>query len=491
MVDTLLEIDKELSRRKKDVNCELARRSLVDFIQHTFRGKYEVNWHHRIICSQIDLWLESEEPYNLMVFVPPRHGKSEICSRMLPPYILGKNPNSEILFASYAGDLATKMSRDAQRIMLENEYSEVFPNSKLRVKGSKRDDSAIRQQGEFTILGHKGTYRASGVGGGITGRGANIAIIDDPIKNRQDAESPTIRNSIVEWYKSTFRTRLEKGGRILMLLTRWHEEDLAGWCLKQMKVDPDSDKWKVVSFPAVLERESQRCEFDNREIGEPLWNNKYDSKALRTIKSTVGGYDWASLYQQEPSPSGGAIFKREWVRVIDNVPDGLFWVRFWDLAVSKDPKADHTASVQMAFDESGNVYIRKMIRGQWIWPVSRKIIIDTCRNEVNIAVGIEAVGTQKGFSDDLIQDPALADTAIQGYGVDSNKLTRALPVFAKAEAGKLFLVRGDWNDDWVDEFIRFTGESGGKDDQVDACSGAYAMLKSYIRPEFDVISNWS
>lgn len=476
----------------KTLRVHEARKSLIGFTSYCFVGKYYVNWHHEVISDEITEWINSEKAYHLMLFVPPRHGKSELSSRMLPPFIFGKKPDSQIIFASYNADLAGTMSRDAQRIMLTDHYADVFPNTRLSVRaGDKKDESAIKQAHEFTIVSRKGSYRASGIGGSITGRGADFAIIDDPVKNREEAESPTVRKTCLEWYKSTLRTRLEKGGRILLLMTRWHQDDLAGEILRACKAAPKGDEWKVISLPAVARKTIYSHPKDTREEGVALWPEKYDSDELEKIKQAVGGYDWASLYQQEPSPSGGAIFKREWVRIIDNVPDGLFWVRFWDLAVSKDPKADHTASIQMAFDEAGNVYIRKMIRGQWIWPVSRKIIIDTCRNEVNIAVGIEAVGTQKGFADDLIQDPALADTAIQGYGVDSNKLTRALPVFAKAEAGKLFLVRGDWNDDWVDEFIRFTGESGGKDDQVDACSGAYAMLKSYIRPEFDVISDWS
>jgi len=488
---TLQQINSEIDSRRQEVEIELARRSLLNFTTFTFEGDYQVNWHHRLVADEIDAWLVAEEPYNLLIQEPPRHGKSEQCSRRLPGYIFGRNPDAQVLFGSYSADLAGAMSRDAQRVMLGNRYSQVFPHTRLATKGNRYDETAIRQANEFTIVGKRGRFRASGVGGGLTGRGADIGIIDDPFKNRQEAESETVRDGVIEWYKSTFRTRLEKGGRILMLLTRWHLHDLAGWCIDKMKIDPEADKWKVISLPALFEKGEFTRPCDHRQPNEALWVSKYPESALRKIKATIGTYDFNALYQQQPSPPGGAVFKREWAKVIDaeDLPPNVQWVRYWDLAVTAKTSADYTASVQMGRDQNNNVYVRRIVREQMEWPVGKRMLKTIAISE-KLPVGIETCGTQKGFFQDLMADLEMASIALYAFNEDKDKLTRALPWIARAEAGKFYLVRGKGIDNYIDELVEFTGQGDKHDDQVDATSGAYRMLAEYIEPEVYVIGQY-
>jgi len=476
VVEQEIEIRQELFRRR-------ASRNLLDFTLFTFpHHGFILNWHHEIIADEIDNWLNAEQPYNLMVFVPPRHSKSELCSRRLPPFIFGRNPDVQVIFTSYSADLADAMSRDAQRIMLEDSYREVFPDTQLKTRGQRKGDTAIRQAGEFTVVNRRGSYRAAGVGGGITGRGADCAIIDDPIRNRKDAESETIRDSIRDWYRSTLRTRLEKGGRILLLMTRWHVDDLAGWLIKQIEAEPDADKWRIVSLPAIYEQSEYSHPDDKRQIGEALWLDKYNGKALAKIRIALGGYDWDSLYQQRPSTPGGERCKRQWLQIIDEAPKWLKWVRYWDLAVSKKTSADYTASGQMAVDVDGNVYVRKFVREQMEWPAVKRMIKVISQQE-QIPVGIEKVSTQKGFVDDLLADKEMHNINLRGYDVDSDKLTRALPWIARAESGKFYVVQGRGIDEYIDELVEFTGQEDKYDDQIDWTSGAYRMLSEYIEPE--------
>jgi len=170
----------------------------------------------------------SGELKRLMVFMPPRHGKSQLVSRFLPAYIFSKNPNARVIACSYSADLASAMNRDVQRIMDGQEYREVFTEAQLNAKNVVTTQSWLRNSTVFEIVGKRGYYISAGIGGPITGKGGDFAIIDDPVKNAEEAQSPTIRRKHWEWFTSTLYTRLEKGGSILLTMTRWNEDDLAG-----------------------------------------------------------------------------------------------------------------------------------------------------------------------------------------------------------------------------------------------------------------------
>lgn len=478
--DVKLKAAVELELRRRASNAPVAphpaTQSVLAFTQYT-KPDYFVGWHHRILCDYLDRFAAGEIP-RLMVFLPPRHGKSELVSRRLPAYILGRDPNTTIIASSYSADLASRMNRDVQRIIDTPLYHDLFPNTQLfgsNVRTVARG-SYLRNSDIFEIVSYSGVYRSAGVGGGITGMGGQYLILDDPIKNQSEANSITYRDALWEWYTSTFYTRLEKQGSVLITLTRWHEDDLAGRLLAMMRDDPQTDQWMVLRFPALAEDVDRMAE-DDRADGMPLWLEKYNSDQLATIRATLGTQQWEALYQQRPAPPGGALFKREWFTVVDAAPEGLRWGRYWDLAASTKTSADYTASAAVALDENdGTLYIRDMIRDRWEWPDARKIIIQTMLVEPGVIHAIEEAMHGLAAVQDLRRVREIAHIALRGVSVDKDKLTRALPWSIRAEARKVKLVRGAWISAFLDEVCVFTGHGDAHDDQVDTVSGGVGLM---------------
>ena len=473
-------MNRQVKIEELEVRCEvfkrLARRHLLSFTGYTFGElPYYVNWHHRTTANEIVKWATSPEPYHLMIFEPPRHGKSELASIRTPAWLFGLDPNAQIIAATYNNELANYWGRNVQKVMLSREYHDLFPDTRLATRGRKRDESGIRQMHEFTISRFHGIYRSAGIGGGIMGRGANYLIIDDPVKGRAEAESETIRESTKEWYKSTLRTRLQPGGRMMLIMTRWHQDDLAGWLLTEQGKRGEADQWRVVSLPATFERTDYTHSDDHRSEDQALWELAYPISSLNKIRATLGTYDWSALFQQRPTPPGGAVIKRHWLQIIDFPPDNLNWVRAWDLAVTKGTASDYSASGMMAIDDVGNVYIKGLVRVKEEWPTIRKMIKALAASE-QVPVGIEAQSTQIGFVDDLLADPEMHDIDLHGYTVMTDKKTRALPWIARAEAGKFKIVRGGGVDEYIEELIQFTGVEDAHDDQVDWTSIAWRMV---------------
>lgn len=230
------------------IEAEVCRRTLLAFTSFTW-PEYEINWHHRIIAAALDKVLDGSIR-RLMIFMPPQNGKSELVSRRFPAYVLGRKPNTRIIACSYSMSLAEDMSRDVQRIMSSSEYITLFPKTKL---GEGRDPEK-RTQRQFDVVGHKGYYVAAGVDGSITGKTADIGIIDDPIKNSAEAYSETYRNNVWGFYKSAFTTRqFGSTGAIVLCQTRWHEDDLAGRLLSLAKENLEADQWEIISLPAIKE----------------------------------------------------------------------------------------------------------------------------------------------------------------------------------------------------------------------------------------------
>ena len=228
--------------------------------------------HHRLIAEKLEA-VERGEIDRLMIFMPPRHGKSELASKRFPAWCLGRNPKRQIIAASYNSDLASDFGRNVRNIVAEPEFGQVFRNV-----GLAPDSQAANRMN----TNHGGTYVAAGVGTAVTGRGADIALIDDPFKDREEADSQRRRDVVWDWYRSTLFTRLMPGGAVVVILTRWHEDDLAGRLL-----EAEGDQWTVLSMPAI------------NNAGEALWPEWYDVDALARIKATIGQREWSALYQQQ------------------------------------------------------------------------------------------------------------------------------------------------------------------------------------------------
>jgi predicted phage terminase large subunit-like protein len=265
--------------------------------------EYNPGWHHGVIAGALQRMLTGNLR-RLVLSMPPRHGKSELISRRLPAYLLGIDPATTIIGTSYSADLASRLNRDIQRIIDSPSYRALFPGTRLNDSNSRTvSGSWLRNSDVFEIVGQPGTYRSAGVGGGITGMGAKWLIIDDPLKNREEADSPTVRENVWDWYTSTLYTRQAPDARILLVMTRWHSDDLAGRLVQTGQDEPQADQWEVVNFPAIAE--GLPSQHDTRQPGEPLWPEMFDADALGRIRASIGAYDWAALYQQQPRAGGG------------------------------------------------------------------------------------------------------------------------------------------------------------------------------------------
>jgi predicted phage terminase large subunit-like protein len=293
----LLELEELLRLEEK----EKATECLIDFTKWTF-SNYEISDHHRRYAKALDKFSRGEIK-NLMVFMPPQHGKSELCSRRLPAKLLGDNPELRIALASYNHSFASKFNRDVQRIIDSEEYKEIYLETRLTGKGFRGDSNWLRNSEEFEVVNHRGSFITVGVGGGLTGRPVDIGIIDDPYKDAADAWSPTIRQNVQDWYDTVFKTRLHNESQQLITLTRWHQDDLAGTILKR-----EPDEWYVVIFPAI--KLGPPTEDDPREEGTALWESKHSLERLLAIKKQ-NSFVFESMYQQDPKPAEGLLFPIE------------------------------------------------------------------------------------------------------------------------------------------------------------------------------------
>lgn len=340
------------------IDRELARRSLLGFTEFT-HPHYETNWHHAVIAGALDRVLEGC-CRRLMVFVPPQNGKSELVSRRFPAYAFGKRPDLRMVATSYAASLAHDMSRDVQRIMDSPDYRAVFPGTRLAT--SKGEE--IKTTDQFRIVGREGVYHAAGVGGSVTGKTFDIGLIDDPTKNRQDAESETYRKTVWDWYTSTFYTRqFGSDGAIVILMTRWHEDDLAGRLLAQQAQGGEfADQWEIIELPAINERGPNA--YDPRRQGDPLWPAKYPLDELAKRKA-LSSYDWSSLYQQRPTPLEGGLIKRAWFSWTRELPVRLDSIVLSVDAALRTKQTNDYSALQGWGQQGPNTFALLLKRERW------------------------------------------------------------------------------------------------------------------------------
>lgn len=449
---------------------QVSRLSLLEFTTFTF-PQYEVNWHHELICDVLDRFVHTNKIPRLMIFAPPRMGKSELVSRRLPAFILGQNPDARIIACSYSADLANMMSRDVQRVIDSDEYNCLFPETKLPGE-AKGDSKWVRTTEFWEIPKRRGKYRAAGVGGGITGMGADYLIIDDPIKNQEEADSETHRKKIWDWYTTTAYTRLEKNGKVCLMLTRWHEGDLAGKLLEQMKKDPDADKWVVLTLPAIAEEPLHPR--DPRKVGDPLWPNKYSLQRMNAIKGTIGLRPWHSLFQQRPSSAEGGILKKIHWKYYDQMPQKFDQIiHSWDLTFKDKTTSDYVAG-QVWGRVGANCYLLDYLKERLSftatlaavrqmaskWPQGRRKLVEAKAN------GDAVVDVLKNEIQGLI--------LVEPKGGKVARVTAMSPLL---EAGNLWLPKPEkapWVNEFVDTCAGFPNVA--HDDDVDAMSQAILDL---------------
>lgn len=423
----------------REIQAEKARRGLIGFTSYT-NPVYQPAGHHKLIADKLEQ-VERGERDRVMVFMPPRHGKSELASRKFPARYLGKHPSRQIIAASYNSDLATDFGRDVRNLMASPEYGEIFPDVRLRIDSKAADRMNTN---------HGGAYFAAGVGTATTGRGAHLGIIDDPFKDREDADSETQREKVWNWYRSTFFTRLMPGGAIVLIQTRWHEDDLAGRLLEQDGRLEDGGEWDVLELPAIS------------NDGKPLWPEWYDLKALERIKNTIGPREWSALYQQRPQPDEGGFFQREWLKSWATKPENLRVYATSDYAVT-DGGGDYTVHRIWGVDEKGDIYRLDGWRGQTTADIWIEQKLDLMAKWKPLAWFGEAGVIQKAIEPMLRRRMRERSIFCRMEWLSSihDKPTRARGFQARAAMGKVWIEPGAD----LTEFLQFP--AGKHDDEVD------------------------
>ena len=429
---------------------------------------FQQGWFNRIIAAELQQFyfdvMAGKQP-RLIIQAPPRSGKSELFSRRFPAWAFGQNPNLQMIAASYSADLSSRMNRDVQRIIDSEEYAGVFPETSFssNTSASINSQKNIRNSEIFEIAGYSGSYRSAGVGGGITGMGADIAIIDDPVKDAKEANSQTYRDSVWDWYTSTFYTRLSPKSGILLGMTRWHEDDLAGRLLADMK--NGGDQWRVVSFPAIAEEDEQY-----RKEGDALHPERYDLTNLTKIKKAVGTQTWNALYQQRPSSKGGDVIKSAWFKRYSVLPLMRRVIIAGDTAQKVKQHNDFSVFIVAGIGIDGGLYIIDLIRGKWEAPELERKLEDIW-NKYRASHKAQSVYIEdKSSGTGLIQSiQRKRNIPIKGVQVDADKYTRVLGIQGFIESGYVFVPDGaEWVEDFLSECEKFTATDSHKhDDQVD------------------------
>lgn len=288
---------------------ELARRHFRYFPEYIYEG-YQSNWHTELICDALERVLKGEIRF-LFIEAPPRHSKSIHVSQLFPAYVVGKNKDDSVIVASYSGDLATDHGRETRNLIDSKRYQNLFATRLAQ------DSSA---KGKWNTNG-KGAYNAVGVGGSITGKGAEFFVIDDPFKDREEADSQIVRESRWKWLRSVARTRLSPKGAMIIMHTRWHEDDIIGRLTDGEDKEPWVDyfdylknglgeaKWVRLTLKAIATEDEVY-----RKTGEALWPTRYPLEELQDIKASLGPYEWSALYQQLPVDEENREFKKEWFK---------------------------------------------------------------------------------------------------------------------------------------------------------------------------------
>lgn len=430
--------------------------SLAEFCALTDPG-YQPAKHTARLCEELEK-VESGETQRLAIFLPPRHSKTYHTSERFPAYWIGKHPTDQLILASYGAELAEASSRRARGLLQHPSYP--FP---ARVA---QDSSAVNRWG--TTQG--GIVHAAGVGGAMTGFGAHLLCVDDPVRGRAEADSETYRNRAWEWWSEVARTRLMPGGRVVLCQTRWHEDDLAGRILNAA----GAASWRVLNLPALAEAGDTL----GRALGEPLWPEWFDADSLESLRLDLGSRGWNALYQQRPTSDEGGIFKRAWWRRYDTTSEVLFI--YVDTAAKTGLHNDY--SVASAWSSADGFYdVVDVLRGRWEYPDLKR--------------ELRAFQQRHGMAPMVIEDTSAGQALIQdfrraeGQGADrrpalpviafklgaQTKIARASVAAGLVESGVVRLpVRATWVDDWIDEHAAFP--TGAHDDMVDTTSAMAAHL---------------
>lgn len=481
---------RELMRR------ELMTRDLMSFTQQ-IEDHYMAGWVHHDICERLMKFssdvIAGKSP-RLMLLVPPRHGKSLLASQIFPSWHLGHCPNHEIINVGYNQELPVRFSRRVREIISSKEYHAAFPETNLDPKS---------QSVEAWLTTKRGGFTAAGRGGGITGKGAHILIVDDPIKNMEEADNFEIREKLEDWYFAAAYTRLAPGGGVLLIETMWHDDDLAGRLLNKMQFDEAADQFEVIRYPAISTKYEYRHEEERNIVkldepmpveeaidyellrmpNQPLHAERYSLEFLERVKANAPSRVWSALYQQDPVPEEGLFFTNEMFHVSPQAPAkaNKRYFMAWDFAISEKQRADYTVGVTLCQDENDNLYLVDMVRFQG----DAKRITDEFISMIHRWSGIEGSTLALGVEDgqiwkslkQIIRQRMKEENAyisIQTMQALTDKQSRAMALQGRMEHSRFWFIEGSpWWKDCQRELQRFP--AGKNDDIVDALSWAVRL----------------
>jgi len=466
-----------------------ARTDLRAYCEYTI-PYYRYSPYHDKIIKPLEA-VERGEIDRLMFLIPPRHYKTTIASKGFPSYYIGKNKSKQIITASYGAGLASEIGYDVRNMIASNEFKKVFGEVRLR------QDSQARNRWHTN---NGGIYVAAGVGGPITGKGANLAVVDDPHKDREEADSLIMSDKVWNWWRSTFYSRLAPDAAIVLLMQRWNDYDLAARLIDEMEKDPEADQWTIVKLPALQDKHGNAT--DDWKHGRALWPGAqgYDVPKLRRIRVNVDLRNWNSQYQQEPNVEGGNIVKRHYFRYWSNTPDDN---------VVQLPKKFTTVlqSWDLSFKDAAQ---SDMVVGQ-VWGIhgADRYLLDEVRDRMSFVASLRAFvalsnkwpqATRK-----LVEEKAngaalesMLKRKIAGIimiNPKSDKSSRLWAATSSMESGNVFLPNPNmtgysWVNDYIEELVKFPNARF--DDRVDATSQAlnYIFEKTKGTDILDVLSQF-
>lgn len=459
-----------------DLAAAERRENLIDYVIDSLPG-YQAGWFHRDVCARLERFsaavARGESP-RLIIEAPPRHGKSFMASERFPCWHMGKHPDHEIVVAGYGLAIAQDRTKAARDLAVGDYHRSVFPEFEV-----SRDTAA---KANWQLQGKQGSLRAVGRSGPLTGRGAHILILDDLVKDYADALSPLQRDAVWNWYLSTAYTRLAPGGGIIIIMTRWHEDDLAG----RVQLEQAKENWEVVSYPAIAERREP-----HRQPGDALHPDRFPIEALEKIKTALGSHVFGALYQQRPTSPGGTVWRRDWFKywtrdkVTADAHDNYItapakWgqvIQSWDLTFKKTERGSFVVG-QVWAKRGADYYLLDEVRGRWGFVETKAQILALQKRWKN---------TRKILIEDKANGPAIMDALrgdlgrkIKAVEPDGSKEARAHAVAGMIEAGNVYLpADAVWVDDWLDECSSFP--TAPNDDRVD-CAGQALRYMSKSKP---------
>jgi predicted phage terminase large subunit-like protein len=449
-----------------------ARDSFLEFRRY-IRPQLIVGWFVREIAQVLQHFyndfISGKRP-KLALMAPPQHGKSWAVTDFIS-WVAGNNPDKKTIFGSYSDDLGVRTNTELQRIYSTDTFKGIFPGTRIS-EAHTISDRWRRNESLIEYVNRGGSFRNTTVAGQINGQELHLGVIDDPLKGRAEAHSPTIRDKTWEWFADDFMSRFAKDGALLIVMTRWHTDDLLGRFLEKFKGEV-----RVQRYPAVAEHDEL-----HRRKGEALFPEHKPLDFLKERRKLLTEASWESIYQQNPIVVGGGMLPVEKLRVVPQFDRQKVQhtVRFWDKAGTQSKDAAYTAGVRMHAMTDGTFIISHVVRGQWA----------ALEREEKIKAWTEIDASEFGSYEVYIeQEPGSggkesAESTIRmlaGHSVFADRVTgakeiRCEPFAAQVQGGNVWLVAGAWCADFIDECEVFP--AGKWKDQVDAAAGAFSKLSA-------------